>query len=103
LQIVQINYTYFPGNTHNKARSFQLKTFERAQQKELSRNRKSLSFNWRRLFKDVLMKCECKNICRKAESILSFSYQNIITEGTNMRPVKASAPQWTFSFISANW
>jgi len=38
----------------------------------------------------------------KAESILSFSYQNIIT-GANMRPVKACAPRWTFSFISANW
>jgi len=31
------------------------------------------------------MKCMCKKICRKSESILSFSYQNIITEGANMR------------------
>jgi len=50
------------------------------------------------------MKCKCKKICRQVEPILSFSYQNIIiTEGANMRPVKACAPRWTFSFISANW
>jgi len=48
------------------------------------------------------MKCKCKNICRKAEWILSFSYQNIITERSNIRPVKSCAPRWTFSFISAN-
>jgi len=46
---------------------------------------------------------QIKKICGKAESILSFSYQNIITEGANMRPVKACAPRWSFSFISANW
>jgi len=40
--------------------------------------------------------------CRKAKSILSFSYENIIAEVANMRPVKACAPRWTFSFISAN-
>jgi len=40
---------------------------------------------------------------RKSESIVSFSYQNIIAEGANMRPVKACAPRWTFSFISVNW
>jgi len=44
-----------------------------------------------------------QKICRKAESILSFSYQNIITEAANMRPVKACASRWTFSFISVNW
>jgi len=49
------------------------------------------------------MKCKCKQNCRKAESILSFSYQNIITEGANKRQVKACAPRWMFSFISANW
>jgi len=27
------------------------------------------------------MKCKCKKFCRKAEPILSFSYQNIITGG----------------------
>jgi len=27
----------------------------------------------------------------------------IITEAANMRPVKACAPRWTFSFISTNW
>jgi len=43
-----------------------------------------------------------QKICRKSESILSFSYENTITEGANMRPVKACAPRWTFSFISAN-
>jgi len=32
-----------------------------------------------------------------------YSYDNIITEGANMRPVKACMPRWTFSFISANW
>jgi len=49
------------------------------------------------------MKCKCKKIYRKAESILSFSHHNIITEGENMSPVKACAPRWTFSFINANW
>jgi len=49
------------------------------------------------------MKCKCKKNCWKAESILSFSYENIITEGANMRAVKVCAPRWTFSFISANW
>jgi len=29
----------------------------------------------------VVIKCKYKNNCRKAESILSFSYQNNITEG----------------------
>jgi len=28
----------------------------------------------------------------KSESILSFNYDKIITEGANMRPVKACAP-----------
>jgi len=28
-------------------------------------------------------------ICWKSESSLSFSYENIITEGTNLRPIKA--------------
>jgi len=36
---------------------------------------------------------QMQKICRKAESILSFSYQNIITEGANMRQVKAFAPR----------
>jgi len=45
------------------------------------------------------MKCKCKKNCRKPESILSFSCQNIITEGANMRPVKACVLRWTFSFI----
>jgi len=26
-----------------------------------------------------------------------------ITEAAHMRSVKACAPRWTFSFISANW
>jgi len=33
------------------------------------------------------MKCKCKKICRKSDAILSFSYQNIVTEGANMRLV----------------
>jgi len=49
------------------------------------------------------MKCKCKKNCKKSESVLSFSYQNIITEGANMWPVKACAPPRTFSFNSANW
>jgi len=49
------------------------------------------------------MKYKCKKKCRKSESILPISYENIITEGANMRPVKVCAPRWTFSFISANW
>jgi len=35
------------------------------------------------------MKCKCKKICRKSESSLSFSYQNTVTEGTNLRLIKA--------------
>jgi len=62
-----------------------------------------LSFNERRLFRDVVIKCKCKKNYRKSESVLSFDYENIITEGANMRPVKGCAPRWTFSFISANW
>jgi len=42
------------------------------------------------------MKWNVREICRKSESILSFSYQNIITEVANMRPVKACGPRWTF-------
>jgi len=30
-----------------------------------------------------------KKICRKSESSLSFSYENTVTEGANLRPVKA--------------
>jgi len=46
---------------------------------------------------------QIKKNFRKSESILSFIYENIITEGANMRQVKACATRWTFSFISANW
>jgi len=49
------------------------------------------------------MKYKCKKFCTKSDSILSFSYENTITEKANMRPVKACASRWTFSFISANW
>jgi len=28
-------------------------------------------------------------ICRKSESSLSFSYKSTVTEGTNLRPIKA--------------
>ena len=28
-------------------------------------------------------------ICRKSESSLSFNYENAVTEGTNIKPVKA--------------
>jgi len=38
--------------------SFYLKFFERVQQKKLGR--KSFSFDWWRLFIDVVMKCKCK-------------------------------------------
>jgi len=38
-----------------------------------------------------------KKTCRRSGSIFSFSYQNIITEAANKRPVKACAPRWTFS------
>jgi len=30
-----------------------------------------------------------RKICRKSESSLSFSYENIVTEGTNLMPIKA--------------
>jgi len=53
-------------------------------------------------FRDVI-KCKCRKSCRKSESSLPFSYENIISKAANMRPVKACAPRWTFSFISANW
>jgi len=33
------------------------------------------------------MKCKCKKNCRKAESILWFSYQNNIAEGERIRTV----------------
>jgi len=36
------------------------------------------------IFKDIVMKCKCKKNCRKSASILSFTYQNIITERANM-------------------
>jgi len=39
------------------------------------------------------MKCKCKKIFKKAGSIPWFSYENIITEGANMRPIKACAPR----------
>jgi len=29
------------------------------------------------------------NICREPESSLSFSYENTVTDGTNMRSIKA--------------
>ena len=52
------------------------------------------------------MKRKCK-ICSKSESILSFSYENIITEVANMRPVKyvrrderfLSLEQWFSTFF----
>jgi len=28
-------------------------------------------------------------VCKKSESSFSFNYQNTVTEGTNLRPVKA--------------
>jgi len=37
------------------------------------------------------MKCKHKKIGKKSGSILPFSYENIITEGANMRPIKACA------------
>jgi len=42
------------------------------------------------------MKCKCKKICRKSESSLSLSYENTITEGANIRPVKAVRPDERF-------
>jgi len=39
------------------------------------------------------MNCKFKKNCRTAESILLLSFQNIITEGANMKPVKACAPR----------
>jgi len=53
--------------------------------------------------RDVVIKWKCKKNCRKSESILLLSYENTITEGANMVPVKVCSPRWTFSFISANW
>jgi len=34
------------------------------------------------------MKCKYKKICRKSEPILSFSFENTVTEGPSLRPVK---------------
>jgi len=30
--------------------------------------------------------------CRKSESSLAFSYENTVTEGTNLRPIKEVPP-----------
>jgi len=37
------------------------------------------------------MKCKCKKNFWESESILLFSYENTVTDGGNMRPIKASA------------
>ena len=37
-----------------------------------------------------------KKICRKSETSLAFSYENIVTAGTNLRPVKAMRPDEGF-------
>jgi len=35
-------------------------------------------------------------ICRKSESSLSFSYENTVSEGKKMRPIKAMRPDERF-------
>jgi len=47
------------------------------------------------------MKCKCKKLQESRINPI-VHYENIIAEEANMRPVKACAPRWTFSFISAN-
>jgi len=39
-------------------------------------------------------------ISRKSESSLSFSYESSVTEGTNLRPIKAMRRNERFFFIS---
>jgi len=36
------------------------------------------------------MKCKYKKICRKSESILSCSFENTVTEGKGLTPVKTA-------------
>jgi len=63
-RLCKLHYKYFPANAHDTARRFQLRFFERAQLKKLGR--KSLSFNWRRLFRDVVKKCKCKKTLQES-------------------------------------
>jgi len=49
------------------------------------------------------MKCEYRKICRKSESILSFSFENSCYYRNKPEACQNSAPWWTFSFISTNW
>jgi len=41
-----------------------------------------------------------KKICRNSESSLSFSCENIVTEGTNLRPVKAMRRDERFRLLA---
>jgi len=94
LQIVKINYKYFPSNTHNNNR---LVVFNYIFLNELKMNwavnHYHLIYGDYLDLLNVVMKCTCTKNCRKSESSLSFSYENTMTEGANMRPVKACAPR----------
>jgi len=41
-------------------------------------------------------------ICRKSESSLSFSYENTVTEGTNLRPIQAVRSDERFLSLALN-
>jgi len=49
------------------------------------------------------MKCKCKKSLQeiKIKPIVQISKRHY--RRSNMRPVNACAPRWTFSFISTNW
>jgi len=42
-------------------------------------------------------------ICRKSESSLSFSYESTVTEGTNLRPIKAIRRDERFLSLAFKW
>jgi len=44
-----------------------------------------------------------KKICRKSESSLSFSYESTVTEGTNLRPIKAMRRDERFLSLAFEW
>jgi len=41
--------------------------------------------------------------CRKSESSLTFSYENTVTEGTNLRPIKAVRRDERFLSLPLKW
>jgi len=42
-------------------------------------------------------------MCRKSESSLLFSYESTVTEGTNLRPIKAMHRNECFLSLAFEW